>query len=74
MASGTGTLHQLVKIIRKSDWMSTFKHVDFGHVSAGHFLSNWLAHDHIHIRQINRTKRAYLDSISGEDLNYAGKW
>lgn len=56
------------------DWSSTFNHVDFGPVSAGHFLANWLAHDHIHIRQINRTKRAYFDYISGENLGYAGNW
>lgn len=63
-----------LKSLENPDWMSTFRHVDFGYVSAGHFLANWLAHDHIHIRQINRTKRAYLDSINIEDLNYAGKW
>jgi DinB superfamily len=63
-----------LRSLENPDWSSTFDHVNFGPVSAGHFLANWLAHDHIHIRQINRTKRAYLVSISNEDLNYAGKW
>ncbi len=63
-----------LKTLKNPDWESSFQHVDFGAVSAGHFLANWLAHDHIHIRQINRTKRAYLDSISKENLDYAGKW
>ncbi len=56
------------------DWENSFQHPDFGPVSASHFLSNWLAHDHIHVRQINRTKRTYLEHISDENLEYAGKW
>ena len=56
------------------NWDNFFVHKTFGPVSSGHFLANWLAHDHIHIRQINRTKRAYLEYISGENLSYAGKW
>lgn len=56
------------------DWNSTLIHPDLGTMSAGLFLSNWLAHDYIHIRQINRTKRAYLNHIAGESLDYAGTW
>jgi hypothetical protein len=63
-----------LKSLENPDWKSTFEHVDFGLVSTDHFLANWLAHDYIHIRQINRTKRAYLDSMTNEDLAYAGKW
>lgn len=63
-----------LKSLENPDWTSSFKHVDFGDVTAGHFLANWLAHDHIHIRQINRTRRAYLDHISGQNLMYAGRW
>lgn len=63
-----------LRSLNEPKWSSTFDHVDFGPVSASHFLANWLAHDHIHIRQINRTKRAFFDHISNEDLAYAGKW
>ena len=63
-----------LRSLSNPDWSRTFSHIDFGPMSAGHFLANWLAHDLIHIRQINRTKRAYLNHISDEDLSYAGKW
>ena len=63
-----------LRSLETPNWSSTFNHVDFGPVSARYFLDNWLAHDHLHIRQINRTKRAYLAHYSGEDLIYAGKW
>lgn len=60
--------------LENPNWDSCLIHSALGEMSAGQFLSNWVAHDHIHIRQINRTKRAYLDYLSDQDLNYAGKW
>lgn len=60
--------------LNNPDWKSFLQHPDLGPMSARLFLANWVAHDHIHIRQINRTKRAYLKQVSGEDLSYAGTW
>lgn len=38
-------------------------------------LANWLAHDYLHIRQINFTLWSYLDQkTSSTGLDYAGKW
>ena len=63
-----------LKALENPQWSSSFTHPDLGEMSARHFLSNWLAHDQLHIRQINGLKRAYLSHISLDDLNYAGKW
>ena len=57
-----------------SDWHSAYQHATFGPMSAAFLLSNWLAHDYLHIRQITRYKYEYLRSISSESLNYAGAW
>ena len=60
--------------LRGVDWNSFLIHDKLGEMSAHLFLENWLAHDYIHLRQIIRTKRAYLDQLGTEDLSYAGKW
>ncbi|MBO3698126.1 DinB family protein [Roseivirga sp. E12] len=56
------------------DWKSCLAHPELGEMSAWQFLENWVAHDYIHLRQIIRTKRAYLNHLAQEDLSYAGKW
>ena len=63
-----------LKSLENMDLNSSFEHTELGTLTAGHFLANWLAHDQLHIRQINRLKRAYLEFTSGENLSYAGKW
>jgi len=55
-------------------WDNEYQHPKIGPLSAKLFLSNWLAHDYLHLRQIVNVKFDYLKSISGEDLNYAGGW
>lgn len=37
-------------------------------------LANWLAHDHLHLRQIVRLKYERLKALGGEPLAYAGEW
>ncbi len=56
------------------DWDSACQHPKLGRLSAGTFLSNWLAHDYLHIRQIIRLKYQYLQQQTGESLDYAGAW
>lgn len=63
-----------LRSLQNPDWNSSLVHDKLGEMSAGLFLENWVAHDFIHLRQIIRTKRAYLDSLSDDDLSYAGKW
>jgi len=55
-------------------WDSSFQHPQRGPQTARMFLANWLAHDHLHLRQIVRLEYEHLKAESGEDLNYAGPW
>ncbi len=55
-------------------WDNTYVHPTIGPMSAKFILSNWLAHDYLHIRQIIKLKYDYLKEISSQDLNYAGNW
>ena len=55
-------------------WNNTYQHPKLGPMSAKLFLSNWLAHDYIHIRQILKVKFAFLEQDSDEPLSYAGNW
>lgn len=55
-------------------WDNSFQHPKRGPLTARMFLSNWLAHDYLHIRQITRVKYEYLRQTSGLDISYAGTW
>ncbi len=63
-----------LRSLKNPPWENTHDHPKLGKMSANKFLSNWLAHDHIHIRQINRIKREYLDQTTEDSLDYAGDW
>jgi len=43
-------------------------------MSASLFLSNWLAHDYLHIKQIIALKYKFLEQFSGVSIKYAGDW
>ena len=60
--------------LKAPKWDNFYKHPKLGPMSARLFLSNWLAHDLLHIRQIMKLRFEYLKQISSEDLSYAGKW
>lgn len=55
-------------------WGNTYMHPKLGPMSALLFLTNWLAHDFLHFRQIIRLKYEYLREMSAISLDYAGKW
>ena len=55
-------------------WDNVHRHPKLGAMSAGTFLSSWLAHDYLHIRQIVRLKYQHLQYLTGESLDYAGTW
>jgi len=55
-------------------WDNTYQHPKLGPMSAELFLANWLAHDYIHVRQLNRLAFEYLQHQSGIDLSYAGNF
>ena len=60
--------------LKNPKWENAYNHPKLGKMTAKLFLSNWLAHDYLHIRQITRLKYDHLKSKSGEDLSYAGNW
>ena len=61
--------------LKDPSWSNVYQHPKLGPLSAEFFLANWLAHDHLHFRQINRLKYAWLkESLTGLDLDYAGNW
>lgn len=63
-----------LKTVNNKDWQSTHLHPQLGLMSAEKFLYNWLAHDYLHIRQINRYQYLFLKENTSIDLNYAGTW
>lgn len=63
-----------LKSLENPQWNNTYQHPSLGPMSAGLFLANWLAHDQLHIRQINRVKRGFLQAGIEHDLSYAGNW
>ena len=56
------------------DWNNAYDHPKLGKMTAWMFLSNWLAHDYLHIRQVMKLKFEYLKIKANEDLTYAGSW
>lgn len=60
--------------LQSPKWDNAYDHPKLGPMTAKMFLSNWLAHDYFHIRQIVRIKFTYLKEKSPEDLRYAGDW
>lgn len=56
------------------EWDNAYEHPKFGKMTAKMFLSNWLAHDYLHIRQIIKVKFDYLKYSTSEELTYAGEW
>ena len=60
--------------LKQPKWDNAFIHSKFGPLSGHFLLSNWLAHDYLHIRQVTKLKYDYLVFISGEKMDYAGKW
>jgi len=60
--------------LNNPNWDNTYIHPKFGEMTAKMFLSNWLTHDYLHIRQIVKLKFDCLKKLSDEKLNYAGDW
>jgi hypothetical protein len=57
------------------DWNRAHRHPRFGPIRAGDLMISWVAHDHIHIRQINRLHREFLvAALPGNSPEYAGRW
>jgi hypothetical protein len=58
-----------------ADWATAHEHPSLGPIRAGDLLTSWVAHDHIHIRQVNRLQRDFLvATTAGFSPRYAGRW
>lgn len=58
------------------DWSLTYEHPRVGELRASDLLASWLGHDLIHVRQMNRLHRQYLEAVlvPGCRVGYAGRW
>jgi hypothetical protein len=64
-----------LKTLPPVDWNAAGVHPRFGAIRAGDLLHSWVAHDFIHVRQMNRLHYQYLSLKKYEyDLGYAGNW
>lgn len=63
-----------LRSLKNPHWDNEYDHPKLGAMSAQLFLENWLAHDHLHMRQIIGVKFAYLKVFGTEKLDYAGNW
>lgn len=59
--------------VQSQNWEAEFHHSTFGKMTPKTLLSNWLAHDYLHMRQIIGLKFQILES-KANSLNYAGSW
>ena len=55
-------------------WNNTFENKYFGLLKPEFFLTNWIAHDHLHIKQLTRLRYDLLESKANFKIEYAGKW
>ena len=60
--------------LKNPKWENAYNHPKLGKMTAKLILTNWLAHDYLHIRQITKLKYDHLKSKSDADLSYAGNW
>jgi len=55
-------------------WENTYENNYFGLLKPVFFLTNWIAHDYLHIKQLTRLKYDLLASKSECKIEYAGEW
>ena len=63
---------QWLEELESPDWGRSHEHPSLGKLRAGDLLCAWAAHDHLHARQILRTRWALLEpSCEGFSARYA---
>lgn len=61
--------------LHNPNWESTHTRPECGSASAGQILDAWVAHDHLHIRQLNQLHWLWLAQTADPfSLDYAGGW
>ena len=64
-----------LRSLKDPNWQLAYQHPRFGRIQAGEVLTAWVAHDHLHTRQI--AKRLFeMSARDGEpySTSYAGEW
>ena len=57
------------------DWSRAHRHPSIGPIRAGDLLTSWVAHDHLHLRQLARRLFQLVERDSGGfSTLYAGEW
>lgn len=68
-----GSIGILKHRMKKSpNWDNCLTHPELGKLSAKMFLTNWLVHDNLHIKQILSLRNGYLSHKTQQDISYAG--
>lgn len=63
-----------LRSLENPDW-DTVLETPFRNISAGGMMTAWVAHDLLHIRQLNELRYGYLAAQSSTDeIGYAGEW
>ena len=60
--------------LKDAPWNNAYIHPKVGSVSCDLLLTNWVAHDLHHFRQLNNLRYEYLRVNVSVPLDYAGKW
>ncbi|WP_187388285.1 DinB family protein [Seonamhaeicola marinus] len=63
-----------LRTLEHANWENVYQHPQLGPITAKEFLNNWLAHDYLHLRQINRYHYLYFKANSDTSIDYAGNW
>ncbi|HXV43315.1 MAG TPA: DinB family protein [Anaerolineae bacterium] len=63
-----------LKGLASPNWEAEYT-TPFGVMKAGDMLGSWVAHDHLHLRQLVELRRARVLQLVGPyDVRYAGEW
>ena len=63
-----------LRSLQNPRWDNQKEYGQYGIITADFFLTNWMQHDYLNIRQITRLKYQFLEQHTGHNLKYAGNW
>jgi len=63
-----------LKDLKNPSLTQGYDYKEYGYVDGLFFMTNWLAHDYLHIKQIVRLKYDYAAELAQRDISYAGTW
>lgn len=61
--------------LHSPNWQSRHYHPELGSMSAAEMIACWVAHDYLHIRQLNELQYFYhAQTVAPLSVRYAGEW